>query len=125
MSPRRPRRPPARSAPARLSPTSASALSDAEGGSHVGQHELDAGFAVELVLFERIRHVNRRAVLAEVIVPLGGAPGDGAKDAAVLLERHLEVALLELTRTVDDLHAARRKHGPGVARAEGRERRDA
>ena len=39
---------------------------------------------------------------------LGGAPGDGAEAAAVLAERHLEVAILERPRAVDDLDRHRR-----------------
>ena len=61
----------------------------------------------------------------EVVVALGGAPGDGAEDAAVLLERHLQMALLQLARAVDDLDAARREDRPRIAGAERRQRRDA
>ena len=64
-------------------------------------------------------------MLGQVVVPLGRAPGDGAENAAVLLERHLQVALLQLARAVDDLDAARREHRPRIAGAERRQRRDA
>ena len=91
----------------------------------IGERQLDVRLSIVLVLLEREGDVERGLVLGEVVVALGGAPGDGAEDPAVLLERHLEVALLQLARAVDDLDAARREHRPRVAGAERRERRDA
>ena len=91
----------------------------------VGERQLDVGLAVVLILLEREGDVERGLVLGEVVVALGRAPGDGAEDAAVLLERHLEVPLLQLARTVDDLDAARGEHRPRIAGAERRQRRDA
>ena len=64
-------------------------------------------------------------MLGEEVGALGGAPCDGAEDAAVLLQRHLEVTVLQHARTVDDLHAPRGEHGTRVPGAERRERGDA
>ena len=89
----------------------------------VGERQLDVGFAVVLILLQRESDVERGFVLGEVVVPLGRAPGDRAENAALLLERHLEVALLQLSRTVDDLDAARGEHRPRIAGAERRQRR--
>src|SRR5262249_60149655 len=91
----------------------------------VGQGELDERLSIVLILFEREGDVDGGLVLGEVVVAIRGAPGDGAEDAAVLLERHLEVARLQLSWTVGDLDAAGRKHRPGIAGAEGRQRRHA
>src|SRR5580765_4946946 len=63
---------------------------------HVGERQLDKGFAIELVLLERERHVERGLVLGQVVVAFGGAPGDRAEDAPVLLERHLQVPFFQL-----------------------------
>src|SRR4029450_3702170 len=62
--------------------------------SQVCERQLHVGLAIVLVLFEREGDVDGGLVLLEELVTLGGAPGDGAEDPAVLLERHLEVALL-------------------------------
>ena len=62
-------------------------------------------------------------MLGDERLPLRGAPGDAADDAPVLAERHLEVALLDAARTVDDLDAARPEDRAGVSGAERRQHR--
>ena len=57
-------------------------------------------------------------LLGEEVGALGGAPGDRAEAAAVLAERHLEVALLQRARTVDDLDAGGVEDRPRVGQAE-------
>ncbi len=52
-----------------------------------------------------------------------GPPGDAAQDASVLLERHLEVAILDPAGTVDHLDAAGTKDRPRIAGPERRQRR--
>src|SRR5205085_11671416 len=92
--------------------------------SEVRERELDERLAIILILLEREGDVDRRLVLREIVVALGGAPCDRAEDAAVLLERHLQMPLLQLAWTIDDLDAARREHRARIARTERRERRD-
>src|ERR1700733_11009651 len=94
-------------------PRSAAALSVARaswnlrlGPFEVGQRQLDVRLSIVLVLIEGERDVDGGLVLSEVVVTLGGAPRDGAEDAAILLERHLEVALFEPAWPVHDLDAA-------------------
>ena len=64
-----------------------------------------------------------RAVLGDEGLALRRPPGDAAHDAAVLPERHLQVALLEAARAVDDLDAAGAEDRARVAGAERRQRR--
>src|SRR4026208_1660738 len=73
--------------------------------SYIRERQLDERLPIVLILFERKGDVERRLVGLEVVVALGRAPGDGAEDPPLLLERHLEVPFLELTRPVDDGHA--------------------
>src|SRR5207244_13426403 len=54
---------------------------------------------------------------------LGGAPCDAAEDAAILAEGHLQVAVLETARAVDDLDVARAEDGAWIAGAKRREHR--
>ncbi len=61
-------------------------------------------------------------MLGEVVVALRRTPGDRAEDAPFLLERHLEVPFLQLSRAVDNLDPSSREHGPRVAGAERRKR---
>ena len=63
-------------------------------------------------------------VLGDIVVLFGGAPCNGAKDPAVLFERHLEVALLQFSRPVHDLDPARGKDRSRITGAERRQRRD-
>src|SRR5206468_8149382 len=60
------------------------------GMPHVGERQLDEGLSIVMVRLERKRDVDRGSMLGEILVALGGAPGDGAEDAAVLLQRHLQ-----------------------------------
>src|SRR5262245_59204282 len=89
----------------------------------VCQCQLDVGLTIVLVLLQRERDVERSLVLGEEIVAFGGTPGHGAEDAAILPQRHLEMAFLQPARTVDDLHPPRREHGPGIAGAKRGQRR--
>src|SRR5262245_11843116 len=93
------------------------------GGPHIGQRQLDIGFAVVLVLIEGERDVERRLVLSEEVVSLGCAPGDRAENPALLFERHLQVALFQLSWTVDDFDTAGSEYRARVAGAERRQRR--
>src|ERR1051325_4172648 len=74
----------------------------------VCERELDVGLSIVLVLFQREGDVDRaadRLARGEVVVPLRGAPRDRAEDAPFLLERQLQVTLLQHARAVDDLDA--------------------
>src|SRR4029077_2021878 len=82
-------------------------------------------FTIVLILFEGEGDVECSLVLGKEVVALRGPPGDRAKDAAVLAQRHFQVALLELARTVDDLHSSSREHRAGVSGAERRQRGNA
>src|SRR5256885_1385949 len=88
----------------------------------IRERQLDVAFAIVLILLEREGDVERRFVLGEVVEALRGAPGDGAEDAPSLLERHLEVPLVQLARAVDYLDPAGGEHWPRIAGAEGRQR---
>src|SRR4051812_7822042 len=89
--------------------------------SEISNVELDEHLTIVLILLEREGDVDRPLV-AERVLALGGTPGNRPEDPALLLQRHLQVALFERARAVDDLDAARRKHRPRVAGAERCER---
>src|SRR5438876_2954422 len=91
----------------------------------IRERQFDVAFSIVLIVLEREGDVERRFVLGEVVVALRGAPGDRAEDAPFLLERHLEVPLLQLARAVDNLDPAGDEHWPRIACAERRKRGDA
>src|SRR5258705_5468444 len=62
--------------------------------SEISNGQLYECLTIVLILLEREGDVERGFVLDEIVVALGRAPGDRAKNAAVLLERHLQVSLL-------------------------------
>src|SRR5262245_22765218 len=93
--------------------------------SYVRERQLDERLPIVLVLFEGEGDVERGFVRFEVLMAFGGAPGNRAEDAALLLEGHFQVALFELPRTVDDLDASSREDGPRVAGAKRGQRYDA
>src|SRR6187455_1999358 len=76
----------------------------------IRERQLNVGLSIVLILLERKGDVDGALVLGEIVVLLGGAPGDRAEDAAILLQRHFEVALFELAWAIDDLDPPRRKH---------------
>src|SRR5829696_7654942 len=69
----------------------------------VADVELEVGFTLEFVFLEGEREVDAGAIAIEELGALGGAPGDRAKAPALLAEGHLEVALLQRARPIDDL----------------------
>src|SRR4051812_453814 len=89
--------------------------------SEISNVELDGHLTIVLILLEREGDVDGPLV-AKRVLPFGGTPGNRAEDAAVLLQRHLEVALFQLARAVDDLHSPGGKHRTRVAGAERCER---
>src|SRR5262249_54230165 len=91
----------------------------------VGQGELNIRLAIVIVLFEGEGDIERRLVFREEVVTLGGAPGDGAEDSALLFQRHLQVPFFQLARAVDDFDAAGGEDRAGIAGAERRQRKDA
>src|ERR1700722_4803575 len=69
----------------------------------VCERQLDVCLSIVLIVVERERDVQCGSVFGEEVAVLGGAPGDCAEDAAALLERHLEMAFLQLPRAIHDL----------------------
>src|SRR5690242_7215334 len=70
----------------------------------IRQRQLHVSLAAEFVLLQGEGDVHGRAVLGEERLALGGPPGDGAEHTPVLPQAHLQVAVLEAARAVDDLH---------------------
>src|SRR4051794_21188695 len=84
----------------------------------VRDRELEVRLALVVVAVEGERQVDPGAVLFQERRALGGPPRDGAEAAALLVERHLEVPLLDRTRPVDDLDRAGVEDGARVGQAE-------
>ena len=63
--------------------------------------------AAELVLFERVGELDTGFLRQQRLFALGGVPLDAAQQAPALLEGHLQVALLQPARAVDDVDAGR------------------
>ena len=63
-------------------------------------------------------------MLLEKRVTFGATPGNRPQHAAVLTQRHLEVAVFQASRAVDDLDAGRREYRLRISGAEGCEAHD-
>src|SRR5437762_4032908 len=94
------------------------------GRSEIRNRELEVALAVVRVVFERKGEIDRGAMLGNEAFALRRAPGDAAKDPAVLLEGHLQMPVLQAARTIHDLHTAGAEDGTRVAGAKRGERRE-
>ena len=81
--------------------------------------------AAILALLERIRELETEAIGREIVLAIGGAPGDGAEGAAVLLEEQRQVALLQLARRLHQIDGRRAEDRLRIGGAERSEPRQA
>src|SRR4051794_22030450 len=84
----------------------------------VRHRELEIGLALVFVAVEGERQVDPGAVLFEERGPLRGAPRNGPEPPPLLVERHLEMALLDRPGAVDDLDRAGMEDGTWVGQPE-------
>ena len=91
--------------------------------SHVAHRKLQILIALVSIVFERKREVQRRPVLGDELLALDGPPRNRAENAAVLLERHLQMLLLEAPWTIDDFNPLRLEQRTRIAGAERRQER--
>src|SRR5262245_5992939 len=63
-------------------------------------------------------------MFCEVVVALGGTPGNCAESTTLLIERHFEMPLLQLSRTIDDLDPTCREDRTRVSGAKWGKCRD-
>src|SRR3954453_21767407 len=89
--------------------------------SEISNVELDGHLTIVLILLEREGDVDGPLV-AKRVLPFVGTPGNRAEDAAVLLQRHFEVTLFQLSRYVNHPGPPGGKHRTRVAGAERCER---